>query len=198
MWELDYKENWVSKNWCFWTVVLEKTLESPLDCKEIKPVIPKGNHSWIFIGRTDAEVETPLLWPPDAKSWLIGINPDAGKGGGGDVRGWGGCMASLTRWTWVWASSGSWWWTGKPSVLQSMGSQESDMTDWLNWTDCTIFLDSTYLWKCTIFVFFWFTSLIMTDCRSFHTSRNDYFVPFSGWGIFHCIYVPHHLSPSFV
>ena len=71
MWELDYKESWAPKNWCFWTVVLEKTLESPLDCKEIQPVHPKGDQSWVFIGRTDAEAETPLLWPPDAKSWLI-------------------------------------------------------------------------------------------------------------------------------
>ena len=79
MWELDYKESWVPKNWCFWTVVLEKTLESPLDCKKIQPVHPKGSQSWIFIGRTDAEAETPIVWPPDAKSWLIRKDPDAGK-----------------------------------------------------------------------------------------------------------------------
>ena len=79
MWELDYKESWVPKNWCFWTVVLEKTLESPLDCKEIQPVHPKENQSWIFIGRTDAEAETPILWPPDMKNWLIWKDPDAGK-----------------------------------------------------------------------------------------------------------------------
>ena len=79
MWDLDSKENWVPKNWCFWTVVLEKTLENPLDCKEIKPVHPKGNQSWIFIGRTDAEAETPILWPADAKNWLIGKDPNAGK-----------------------------------------------------------------------------------------------------------------------
>ena len=79
MWELDYKESWVLKNWCFWTVVLEKTLESPLDCKEIQPVHPKENQSWIFIGRTDAEAETPILWPPDAKNWLTGKDPGAGK-----------------------------------------------------------------------------------------------------------------------
>ena len=77
--ELDYKESWSLKNWCFWTVVLEKTLESPLDFKEIQPVHPKGNQPWIFIGRTDAEVEDPILWPPDEKSWLIGKDPDAGK-----------------------------------------------------------------------------------------------------------------------
>ena len=80
MWELDHKENWALKNWWFWSVVLVKTLESPLDCKEIQPVHPKGKQSWIFIGRTDAEAETPILWPPDAKNWLIGKHPDAGKG----------------------------------------------------------------------------------------------------------------------
>ena len=78
-WELDHKEGWVLKNWCFWTVVLEKTLESPLDCKEIKPVNPKGTPSWIFIGRTDAKAEAPILWSPDAKNWLTGKGPDAGK-----------------------------------------------------------------------------------------------------------------------
>jgi len=79
MWELDFKESWAPKNWCFWTVVLEKTLESPLDCKEIQPVHPKGDQSWVFIGRTDVEAETPIVWPLDAKSWLIGKDPDAGK-----------------------------------------------------------------------------------------------------------------------
>ena len=79
MWELDYKESWAPNNWCFWTVVLEKTLESPLDCKDIQPVHPKGDQSWVFIGRTDIEAETPILWPPDVNSWLIGKDPDAGK-----------------------------------------------------------------------------------------------------------------------
>ena len=79
MWELDYKQSWAAKNLCFWTVVLEKTVKSPLDCKKIKPVHTKGDPSWVFIGRTDAEAETPILWPPDAKSWLIGKDPDAGK-----------------------------------------------------------------------------------------------------------------------
>ena len=79
MWELDYKESWVLKNWCFWTVLLEKTLESPLDCKEIQLVHPKGDQSWVFTGRTDVEAETPIFWPPEAKSWLISKDPDAGK-----------------------------------------------------------------------------------------------------------------------
>ena len=93
MWELDHKEGWAPKNWCFQTVVLEKTLESLWDCKEIKPVHPKGNQPWIFIGRIDFEAETPILWPPDAKSWFI------------------------------WLITRSWWWTGRPGVLQSMGLQ---------------------------------------------------------------------------
>ena len=79
MWELDYKESWAPKNWCFWTVVLEKTLESPLNFEKIQPVHPTGNQSWIFIWRTDVEAETPILWPPDAKNWLLGKDPDAGK-----------------------------------------------------------------------------------------------------------------------
>ena len=88
MWELDYKESWAPKNWCFWTVVLEKTFECPLGCKEIQPVHPKGNQSWIFIGRTDAEVETPILWPPDLKNWLTGKDPDAGKDWRQEEKGW--------------------------------------------------------------------------------------------------------------
>ena len=87
MWELDYKESWVPKNWCFWTVVLEKTLESPLDCKEIHPVHPKGDQSWLLIGRTDFEAETPIFWPPDGKSWLIWKDPGAGKDWGQEEKG---------------------------------------------------------------------------------------------------------------
>ena len=108
-------------------VVLEKTLESPLNCKEIQPVSPKGNQSWMFIGRTDAEAEAPILWPHDVKRWLVRKKlwcwERLKAGGNGDDRGWDGWMASLIQWTWVWASSGSWWWTGRPGVLQSMGSQ---------------------------------------------------------------------------
>ena len=200
---MNYKESWAQKDWCFWTVVLEKTLESPLDSKEIQPVHPKGDQSWVFIGRTDVEGETPVLWPPDSKSWLTGKDPDSGNdwrqeekgmtedemvgwhhrfngcgfgwapgvgdgqgglaycsswhckeldmtewlnwtelkwcyyfqhlqmthwkrlwcwerlkaGGEGDNRGWDGWMALPTQSTWVWASSGSWWWTGKPGML---------------------------------------------------------------------------------
>ena len=85
--ELDCEENWVPKNWCFWTVVLEKTLESPLDCKEIQPVHPKGDQSWVFIVRTNAKAETPILWPPDVKSWLTGKDPDAGRDWGQEKKG---------------------------------------------------------------------------------------------------------------
>ena len=132
MWDLDYKESWVSKNWCFWTVVLFKSLESPLACKEIQPGYPEGNQSWIFIGRTDAEAETPILWPPDVKNWLTRrISPFCWErlkaGGEGGDRGWDGWMASLTWWT---------WWTEKPGVLQSMWSHRVKH-DWgteLKWT----------------------------------------------------------------
>ena len=116
MWELDYKESWAPKNWFFWTVVLDKTLKSPLDYKEIQPVHPKGDQSWVFIGRTDAEAETPILWPSDAEELTYLKRPwcweGLGAGGEGDDRGWDRWMASPTRWTWVWVSSGSWWWTG--------------------------------------------------------------------------------------
>ena len=108
----------LQKNWCFWTVVFEETLESPLDCKEIQPVHPKGDQSWMFIVRTDAEAETPIPWPPDVKNWLIGKDPDAGKEWRQEEKGfdrqWDCWMASPMRWTWVWANSGIWWWTGKP------------------------------------------------------------------------------------
>ena len=136
MWELDYKESWAPKTWCSSTVLLEKTLESPLDSKEIQPVHPKGSHSWIFVGRIDAEAETPILWPPNVKNWLIRKDPDAGKDWRQEEKGttgWDGWMASSTQWTSVWASWGSWWWTGKPGVLQSMGSQRVDTTKQLNW-----------------------------------------------------------------
>ena len=139
MWELDYKESWALKNSCFWTVVLEKTLESPLDCKEIQPVNSisqlNWNQSWIFIGRTDAEAETPILRPTDRRT-DTGCWERLKVGGEGDDRGWDGGMESLPQWTWAWVSFGNWWWTGKPGVLQSMGSQRIRF-DWateLNWS----------------------------------------------------------------
>ena len=123
MWELDYKEGWTPKKWCFQTVVLEKTLESPLDCKEIQPVNPKGNQPCIFTGKTAAEAEAPILWLPDVKSPLIGKALGKIEGGEGDDRGRDGWVASPTEWTWIWTRSERWWRTGKPGILQSMRSQ---------------------------------------------------------------------------
>ena len=142
MWELGHKESWVPNNWCFWTVVLE-TLESPLDSKEIKPVNPKGNQSWIFIGRTDAKVKLQyfghLMWRTNSLEKTLMLER-LKAGGEGDDRGWDGWMASLTWWIWVWTSSGSWWWTRKPGMLQYMGSQRVGQ-DWgLNWTELTLYL----------------------------------------------------------
>ena len=117
---------------------------SPLDCKVIKPVNPKGNQFWIFIGRTDAEAETPIFWPPDVKNWLIGKDPNANKVRRqekgtieNEMAALDALMASLTRWRWVWASSGSWWWSGKPGVMQSIGSQRvgHDWATELNWIE---------------------------------------------------------------
>ena len=121
MWELDYKESWVLKNWCFWTVVLEKTLESPLDCKKIQPVHSEGDQPWDFFGRNDTEAETPVLWPPHVKSWLTGKDSDAGKGEERDDRGWDSWMATLTQLKWVCVDSGSWWWSRRLGFLQFMG-----------------------------------------------------------------------------
>ena len=132
MWVLDHKEVWVPKNWCFQIMVLEKTLESSSDCKEIKPVNPKGNKPWIFTGRTDAEVEALALWPPDVKSWLTGKDPDAEKDWGQEEKGgreWDGWMASPTQWTWIWNSEGQ----GSLACCSPRGHKESDMTEWLNW-----------------------------------------------------------------
>ena len=124
MWEVDYKKGWAPKNWCFQIVVLEKTLESALDSKEIKPVNSKGNQPWVFIERTDAKAETPIFWPPDAKNWPILKDPDAGKDLGLEEqgsRGWDSRTASPTQWTWICANSGRQSRVGKPGVLQSMG-----------------------------------------------------------------------------
>ena len=143
-----------TKNWCFWTVILEKTLESPLDCKEIEPVKPKGNQSWIFIGSTDAEADEKLIQyfshlmqrTESLEKTLMIEDWRLKSGGEGDDRGWYGWMASPTQWTWVWASSGSWWWTGKPDVLQSMGplrvrnNWATELTEPLDYVNFTITL----------------------------------------------------------
>ena len=136
---LDHKESWVQKNWCFWTVVLEKTLESPLDCKETQPDHPKGNQSSIFIGRTEMKLKVQyfghLMRRTDSfeRPWCWGKL----KAGEGDDRGWDGWMASPTQMTWVWVNSGSWWMTGSPGMLQSVGLQRvgHDWATELNWTE---------------------------------------------------------------
>ena len=149
MWELDCEEGWVPKNWCFWPVMLEKTLESPLDCKEIQPVHSEGDQPWDLFGRNDAKAETSVLWPPNAKSWLIGKDSDAGRDWGQEEKGmtgWDGWMASLTWCAWVWVNSGSWWWTGRPGMLWFMGSQRvgHDWATELNWTEMKDFSESWF------------------------------------------------------
>ena len=139
MWKLDYKESWAPKNWCFWTVVLEKTLEGPLDCKEIQPVYSKGDQSWVFTGRTDAKAETPILWPPDVKSWLTGKDPDAGKDlrqeekgtTEGETVGWHHQLNGHEFEETPGVGDGQ----GGLVCCGSRGRKESDMTEQLNWTD---------------------------------------------------------------
>ena len=141
MWELDYKESWVPKNWCFWTVVLEKTLESPLDCKEIQPVHPNGNQSWIFIGRADAKAEAPILWPPDEKNWLTGKDPDAGEDWGQEK---GVTEDEMVGWHHrlhghgFGRTPGVGYIQGGLVCCGSWGRNESDTTEWLNWTELSI------------------------------------------------------------
>ena len=142
MWELDYKESWAAKNLCFWTAVLEKTLECPLDCKEIQPVHSKGDQTWVFIGRTDVEAETPILWPSDAKSWLIWKDPDAGKDWGWEEK--GTVEDEMVGWH-HWLSGHGYGWTpgvgdgqGGLACCDSRGRKESDTTEWLNWTESVI------------------------------------------------------------
>ena len=134
VWELYYKESLALKNWCFWTVVLEKTLESPLDYKEIQPVHPKGDQSWVFIGRTDVEAETPILWPSDVKSWFIWEDPDAGKKKGTTEDVMVGWHHRLNGHGFGWTlgvGDGQ----GGLASCSSWGLKESDTTEWLNWTD---------------------------------------------------------------
>ena len=146
MWELDYKESWALKNWCFWNVVLEKTLESPLDCKEIHPVHPKGDQSWVFIGRTDVEAETPILWPPDVKSWLIGKYADVGKGWGQEEK--GTTEDEMVGWHHRHNRCGFGWTPGVGDGQRGLaccswwGRKESDMTEQLNWTEWSKILPS--------------------------------------------------------
>ena len=145
MWELDYKECWAPKNWCFWTVVLEKTLESPLDCKEIQPVHPKGDQSWVFIGRTDAETETLILRPSDVKNWLIGKDPNAGKDWRWEEKGtteneMTGWHHWLNRHEFEQALGVGDRWVGGLAGCGSWDQKESDKTEWLNWTELCFLL----------------------------------------------------------
>ena len=143
MWVLDSKESWALKDWCFWIVVLEKTLDSPLDCKKIQSVHPKEDQFWVFIGRCWSwcrswNSNNLATWCEELTHWKRPWCWERLRAGGeGDDRGWDGWMASLTRWTWVWVNSGSWWWTGRPGVLQFMGSQRvgHDLATKLNWTE---------------------------------------------------------------
>ena len=136
MWELDYKESWPPKNSWFWNVVLEKTLESPLDCKEIQPVHSKGDQSWVFIGRTDVETETLILWPPDVKSWLIGKDPDAGKDWGQEEK---GTSEDINGHEFGW-TPGVGDGQGSLACCGSWGCKESDMIERLNWTELNTLL----------------------------------------------------------
>ena len=153
MWELDNKESWAQKNWCFWTVVLEKASESPLDCKEIQPVHPEGNQSWMFIGRTDVEAETPVLSPPDVENCLIWKDLMLGEIEG--KREMGMTEDEMAGWAGVWVNSWRWWWTGRPGVLRSIRLQsQTRLSYWteLNWwpgvlnSSCLLWLQFQWGW----------------------------------------------------
>ena len=149
MWEFDYKESWAQKNWCFWTVVLEKTLENPLDCKEMQPVHPKGDKCWLFTGRTDVEAETPILWPPDAKSWLTGKDPDAGSDWGQEEK--GPTEDEMAGWHHR-PNGHEFGWTlgvgdgqGGLACCDSWGHKESDTTERLNWAELNVAITQPHI-----------------------------------------------------
>jgi len=171
MWELDCEEGWAPKNWCFWTVVLEKTLESPLDCKEIQPVHSKGDKSWVFFGRNDAKAETPVLWPPHAKSWFIGKDSDAGRDWGQEEKGtiedeMAGWHHRLDGHEFEWTlgvGDGQ----GGLACCDSWGRKESDTTERLNWTE----------WHMTLSIFSYAylpSSLMQCSFRSFAYFENHF------------------------
>ena len=175
MWDLDYKESWVPKNWCFWTVMLEKTLESPLHCKEIQPVHPKGDQSWVFLGRTDVETETPILWPPDAKSWLIWKGPDAGKDWGqekglteDEMVGWHHCLNGHGfGWTLVVVDG-----QGGLACYSSWGHKESDKTKWLNWTGLSCYNELSFQIRIILASFFFY--FVIKNLFSYYFIFNCY------------------------
>ena len=157
MWELDCEESWALKNWCFWTVVLEKTLESPLDCKEIQHVHPKGDQSWVFIGKTDADAETPILWLPHAKTWLIVKDPDAERDWGQEKK--GKTEDEMAGWR-QWLDAHEFGWTsgvgygqGGLVCCDSLGCKQSDMTERLNWTEDEC--NCVVIWTFFRIIFLW-------------------------------------------
>ena len=168
MWELDHIESWALKNWCFWTLVTEKTLESPLDCKEIQLVNPKGKQSWIFIGRTDAEAETPILWPPDAKNWLIWKDPDAGKDWRWEEK--GTTEDEMVGWH-HWLNGHGFGWTpgvgdgqGGLVCCDSWGRKELDMTEQLNWI--SKISSSFFTYNVHLFIYSFNKHLLTNYCQS--------------------------------
>ena len=174
MWELDYKENWAPKNWCFWTVVLEKTPESPLDCKEIQPVHPKGQQSWLFIGRTNVEAETRILWPPDIKNWLIWKDPDAGKDWRREEKG----MTEDEMVGWHHRLNGHEFelilgvgdGQGGLVCCSPWGRKESDMTEWLHWTDSRNIIKLLTRKKLHLSYYGWLCFYLMTGTKSYSIS----------------------------
>ena len=167
MWELDCEESWAPKNWCFWTVVLEKTLESPLDCKEIQPVHSEGDQSWDFFGRNDAKAETPILWPPLAKSWLIGIDSDAGRDWGQEEK--GTTEDKMAGWH-HWLDGHESEWTpgvgdgqGGVACWDSWGHKESDMTEQLNWSELNDLGNDLDLIICLLALLYLFSKIVYLD-----------------------------------
>ena len=174
MWELDCEESWAWKNWCFWTVALEKTLESPLDCKEIQPVHPKGNQSWVFFGRNDANAETPVLWPPHEKSWLIGKDPHAGRDWEQEEKGttedeMAGWHHRLDGREFEW-TPGVGEGQGGLACCNSWGRKESDMTEWLNWTELILISNINKSSHTNVFI------LILTNKTVSKKSKNKDFL----------------------
>ena len=172
MWELDYKESWVLKNWCFWTVVFEKTLESHLDCKEIQPVHPKGNQSWVFIGMIDAEAEAPILWPPNVKNWFMGKDADARTDWRQEEK--GTTKDEMVGWyhrcTWVWASSRCWWWEAWCATVHGVAKSQTWLSDYTELN--RLALINAYMYFCV-------TTVCMDICAHTLHTKAGYLKPWS-------------------